>query len=285
MQSGAGGPDRAPTGSRVDPPADPWVVGRYERFRAERERPGRDLLARVPSCPGGRAVDLGCGTGRLTVALAEATGAAEVVGVDSSPAMLAAARDLAATSPTVRVVEADLRDPDAGWTGGAPAEGLDVVFSNAALQWVPDHETLVPELVGRLAVGGTIAFQVPANFDHPSHLVADEVGRRHGLPPQGESIGVLGPRAYAELLHSAGVADPVVDLHVYGHALARTDEVIDFVSGTLLTTAERLLGPEALEAFRAEYRARLLAELGDPDGDRPYWFGFTRILCSGVRTA
>lgn len=92
----------------------------------------------------------------------------------------------------IRFEIGDLAELDGTW---------DVLFANASLQWVPDHEALLPALVDRLRPGGTLAFQVPANFDHPSHTVADEVGRRFGLEPLDRSIRALAPGRYAEVLH------------------------------------------------------------------------------------
>jgi trans-aconitate 2-methyltransferase len=227
----------------------------------------------VPPAPGGRAADLGCGDGWCTPLLHARTGAAETVGIDSSARMLEGAA--AHLVEGVRFVEGDLLDLDDGW---------DVLFANASLQWLPDHRSLVPALVGRLEPGGTLAFQVPANFGHPSHTVADEIGRRFGLEPLDRSVGALDAPAYAELLHAAGVEEPDVVLRVYGHRLDRTEQVLDWVSGTLLTAFERRLDPDAFAEFRAEYRTALLDVLGDPTGQRPYFYAFARILASGRRT-
>ena len=253
-------------------PADAWDAARYDRYAEQRRRPALDLLERVPPAPGGRVADLGCGDGWCTPLLHERTGAAETVGIDSSARMLAGSA--AHVVPGVRFEDGDLGAVDGEW---------DVLFANAALQWVPDHRTLLPRLVERLRPGGTLAFQVPANFGHPSHTVADEVGRRYGLEPLDREIGSLDAPTYAEVLHEAGIEEPDVVLRVYGHRMSRTDEVIDWVSGTLLTSFERRLDPEAFAAFREEYRRTLLERLGDPEGTRPYYYAFPRILASGRR--
>lgn len=250
---------------------DAWDADRYDRFAEQRRRPALDLLALVPPAPGGRAADLGCGSGWCTPLLHERAGAAETVGIDSSARMLERSPGEGAG---IRFEVGDLAELDGTW---------DVLFANASLQWLPDHEALLPALVDRLRPGGTLAFQVPANFDHPSHTVADEVGRRFGLEPLDRSIGALAPGRYAEVLHAAGIAEPDVVLRVYGHAMARTDEVIEWVSGTLLTAFEARLPPEDFEAFRREYRAALLARLGDPAGAAPYYYAFPRIVASGRR--
>ena len=252
---------------------DTWDAERYDRFREQRRRPALDLLDRIPHTPGGRVADLGCGDGWCTPLLHERTAAAETLGIDSSSRMLERARGRAAAG--ISFVEGDLTALDGSW---------DVLFANASLQWLPDHRRLLPELIGRLRPGGTIAFQVPANFGHPSHTVADEVGRAFGLEPLDRHIGSLDAAAYAEVLHAAGIAEPDVVLRVYGHPMDRTEQVIDWVSGTLLTSFERRLDAEAFAEFRQRYRTTLLERLGDPSGQRPYFYAFPRILASGQTT-
>lgn len=251
---------------------DTWDAERYDRYADQRRRPALDLLERVRAAPGGRAVDLGCGDGWCTPLLHGRTGAAETVGIDRSARMVEGSDTHSRDG--VRFVQGDIADLDGEW---------DVLFANASLQWVPDHRALLPALVRRLRPGGMLAFQVPANFGHPSHTVADEVGRRFGLEPLERTIAALDPAAYAEVLHAAGLTDLDVVLRIYGHAMARTDEVLDWVSGTLLTSFEARLPPADFAAFRSEYRATLLARLDDPDGSQPYFYAFPRILASGVR--
>lgn len=260
-----------PTCTRLVYVTDTWDADRYDRFAEQRRGPALDLLERVRPAPGGRAADLGCGSGWCTPLLHERTGAAETIGIDSSARMLE--RSGAHLVPGVQFVEGDLAALDGDW---------DVLFANASLQWLPDHRGLLAALVERLRPGGTIAFQVPANFDHPSHTVADEVGRRFGIDPLDRHIGSLDAAAYAEVLHAAGIPEPDVVLRIYGHPMARTDDVVDWVSGTLLTAFAARLDAERFAAFRAEYRTTLLHRLGDPDGSRPYYYAFPRILASGT---
>lgn len=256
-----------------DEPSDRWQPERYERFRAERDRPVHDLLAMVEPRAGARAADLGCGTGRHTPLLHARVGASTTVGVDASARMLADSNRYA--EPGIRFMAGDLRTAgDGHW---------DVLFANASLQWVPDHERLIPALVDRLAPHGQLAFQVPANFDHPSHTVADEVGRAFGLEPLARNIDSLRPARYAEVLWASGLRDLDVSERIYGVAMDRTDDVLAWVSGTLLTRFESRLDGEAFGRFRETYRRRLLEALGDPDGSQPYFYAFPRILCRGRR--
>lgn len=251
---------------------DTWDAERYDRYADQRRRPALDLLDRVPPAPGGQVADLGCGNGWITPLLHERTGAGETLGIDSSARMLEGSD--AHRVDGVRFAVGDLAGVEGTW---------DVLYANASLQWLPDHDTLLPSLVRRLRPGGTLAFQVPANFDHPSHTVADEVGRRFGLEPLHRTIDALTPARYAEVLHAAGIPEPDVVLRIYGHAMARTEEVVDWVSGTLLTSFEARLDPDAFRAFRDRYRATLLDRLGDPEGTSPYYYAFPRILASGTR--
>jgi trans-aconitate 2-methyltransferase len=250
---------------------DTWDPATYERFKDERRQPFDDLLRMVEPCPSGRVVDLGCGTGSLTAELHEHCQAAETVGIDGSASMLDAAPS---GVPGLRFEVGDISTYDQG--------DLDVVFSNAALHWVPDHETLIPRLVGLLGTYGQIAFQVPANFDHPSHLLAQALAAEEpylsafgGSPPASRGDTVLGPERYAQMLDGLGAVEMSARLQVYNHHLPSTAAVVDWVRGTLLTPFQAALGEELFARFVAEYRRRLVAELGD---DQPYFYAFKRIL-------
>ncbi len=249
---------------------DPWNPEQYERFRAERSRPFLDLLTLVQPGPGMRVVDLGCGTGELTRLMHERLGAKETLGIDTSEAMLA--RSQAVAGDGLRFERGDVAD-------FAPERRWDLVLSNAALHWVPEHETLFARLTAALTEGGQLAVQMPANFDHPSHLVAAEIAAevpfRDALAGIGAGRNVLLPERYAALLERLGYAEQHVRLAVYGHRLAARDDVIEWVKGTLLTDVERRLPPEAFGEFLARYRERLLARLEDT---RPHFFTFKRIL-------
>jgi len=254
---------------------DTWNPGQYERFRAERRQPFVDLTALVRPKPGMRVVDLGCGTGELTRELHRQLGARETLGIDSSDAMLEKSR-----GPAAEGVRFEKRDIAAFSAPGA----YDLVFSNAALHWVPDHEALLARLTAALAADGQIAIQVPVNSDHPSHVVAASVA---GETPFREALGgfvvrspVLPPEAYASLLHRLGYVDQHVRLQVYGHRLAAAEDVVEWVKGTLLTDYERHLTPELFSLFVGRYRARLLSQIGDA---RPYFFTFKRLLFWGLR--
>ncbi|HZD00832.1 MAG TPA: methyltransferase domain-containing protein [Actinomycetes bacterium] len=258
---------------------DSWDPTRYERFADERAAPFRDLLALVRPVPGGRAVDLGCGTGALTVQLHRHVRARETLGLDSSPAMLERARPLAGDG--LRFEAGDIATfARSGRAGGDGA--WDLVFSNAALHWVPDHPTLLTRLAAVLARGGQLAVQMPANFDHPSHVLAaemaDEEPFRGALRGYRRDVPVEPVERYAVLLDRLGFAEQHVRLQVYGHHLAGREEVVEWVRGTLLTDYQRRMPAELFERFLAGYRERLLPLL---DERRPYFYPFKRVLLWG----
>ena len=249
--------------------ADAWNPAQYGRFRAERQQPFYDLLDLVRPIPGGSAVDLGCGTGELTRVLHERSGAATTAGIDRSPAMLAEAAERAGGGLSFR--ESDI-------AAGAET-GLDLVFSNAALQWLPDHEELFARLAAALAPAGQLAVQMPANHDHPSHTVAHALARE---PRFAEALGgyvrqdtVEAPEWYAVLLDRLGFAEQHVRLQVYLHHLDAREDVVEWVKGSLLTDYERRLDTETFGAFLAAYRERLLPALA---AERPFRYPFKRIL-------
>lgn len=252
--------------------SDAWQPEQYARFRTEREQPFHDLLALVEPVPGGRVVDLGCGTGVLTRVLHEHTGAAETVGVDRSEAMLAQSAQHAGGG--VRFEQGDITSFD--------ASGFDVVFSNAALQWVDGHEALFPRLAGTLGEGGQLAVQMPMNHDHVSHTVAHNVARE---PRHAEALGghvrsypLREAEWYAEMLARNGFEQQQVRLQVYLHRLAGPEEVVEWMKGSLLTDYRTRLSSEEYQAYLADYRERLLGVLPD---ERPFLLPFKRILLWG----
>jgi len=255
--------------------SDTWDPAQYERFRQERSAPFFDLLDLVESCPGGRVVDLGCGAGELTRSLHERTEAASTLGVDSSKAMLARSTQYAGGGLTFELGDI------AEWT---PSEPVDVVFSNAALHWIEDHDALFARLTAALTPRGQLAVQVPANHDHPSHLVAARVAAeepfRTALGGYVRRSPVLAPEHYALLLHRLGYASQHVRLQVYLHVLPAAGAVVEWVKGTLLTDYRRRLSDDHYEEFLTRYGELLAAELPD---ERPFAFPFKRILLWGKR--
>jgi len=253
--------------------ASSWNPQQYERFREERSQPFFDLLTLVEPIPGGRAIDLGCGTGELTRVMHERVSARSTVGLDNSETMLAGS-DRFAGSGLIFKLGTILRF--------APRTPFDLIFSSAALQWAPDHPKLFERLVAGLAPGGQLAVQVPANHDHPSHLVAHELAREEpfaaDLRGYVRPVPVLTPGEYAELLHGLGFERQHVRLQVYGHLLKGPEEVVEWVRGTLLTDYAQRMTPVVFDQFLIAYRERLLARLSP---SKPYFYPFKRILLWG----
>ncbi|HWA88249.1 MAG TPA: trans-aconitate 2-methyltransferase [Opitutus sp.] len=230
-----------------------WDTAQYLKFSAERTQPAIDLAARIaldaPRC----VIDLGCGPGNSTAVLARRWPAAELTGLDNSPAMLATAQK---DFPQIAWAIGDI----ATWAAPASAP-FDVVFSNAALQWVPNHPQVVPRLLAQLAPGGALAFQVPANIDAPPHrlmreLAASPAWRRHFDPPPRE-WHAHEPEFYYDLLSSHASR---LDLWTtdYLHVLANVDAIIAWYRGTgLRPWLEALRDEPTRTRFLADYRDAL----------------------------
>jgi trans-aconitate 2-methyltransferase len=270
------------TPTESEPLRDAWNPAQYGKFAAQRAQPFWDLAALVErDRPIHRAVDLGCGPGDLTAALADRLAITDMTGIDSSPAMLADA--VTQARPGLHFAEGDI----ARWTGHGE---LDLIFSNAALQWVPDHQGVVARWWAALAPGGQLAVQIPANAGHPSHRIAAEVAATEPFlsalggapPPDTVATNVLDPVQYAILLDHLGAARQHVRMQVYGHTLARSADVVEWVRGTSLTRFQRMLEPDDFERFVDEYRRQLLRAIGDT---APYFYPFRRILFWGRKPA
>jgi trans-aconitate 2-methyltransferase len=264
---------------------DVWDPAQYDRFRDERSKPFFDLVdlvrAKPPlreGRPAMRVVDLGCGTGELTQSLHRKLGAAETLGIDSSAAMLERAQALAGGG--LAFERRDIADFAASTASGR----FDLVFSNAALHWVPDHETLLARLRDALAPGGQLAVQVPANHDHPSQVVAAEVAGeepfRDALRGFVRRSPLLAPEAYAVVLDALGYREPHVRLVVYSHHLPTRDDVVEWVKGSVLTDYQKRMPDELYPRFLDTYRERLGPRLADT---RPYLLTYKRLFLWALR--
>jgi trans-aconitate 2-methyltransferase len=254
-----------------------WDPSQYLHHVDERSRPFHELVGRIGIDPATvRAVaDLGCGPGHLTVTLAERWPGAAVVGVDASDAMIERART---DHPAGDWRLADVRD----WRPDAP---LDVVVSNATLQWVPGHRALLDRLVEHLRPGGWLAFQVPGNHDAPAHRTMAELARSARWAPRVGHLAerdetVVDPCEYATDLFAAGCDHVDAWETTYVHVLAGEDPVLDWLTGTGLRPILEALGPDA-DAFRAEL-APLLRDRY-PSGPHGTLFPFRRIFAVARR--
>lgn len=227
---------------------DPSLYLRYERYRRQ---PALDLLARIDHAAPAVVYDLGCGPGNVTILLAERWPDARVTGIDSSPEMLDKASSVA-TSLEWR--QGDISAFD--------ASDVDIVFSNAALNWVPDHGTVLPRLFDALGENGVLAIQVPRNYAQPSHAeivgCIEEGVWRDRLRPHLTFEHVQPPEFYFDLL-CGEAADLELWETNYIHVLQGSDPVLNWIMGTALRPiADALEEPERkvfLDQMRERYRA------------------------------
>ena len=226
-----------------------WNPATYLAFADERTRPAAELLARIAADGPGRVADLGCGPGNSTRLLADRWPDARIEGIDSSPQMIEAARKSG--------VDADFGLADlAVW---APDARYDVIFSNATYQWLPDHQILLPRLMGFVAKGGVFAFQVPNNQFAPSHTLMRDVAAQGPWADKlvgVRSIFVEKAQTYFDIL-APHVKSVDIWTTEYLHVLEGEDAVFKWVSGTGLRPYLDALEANERERFATEYKARL----------------------------
>lgn len=255
--------------------AERWNPEQYDKFRNERMQPFFDLVQMIQPRAGMRVIDLGCGTGELTAMLAERLPGSTVEGIDASADMLAKAAPRAAANLTF--ARRDIADID-------DYSAYDLVFSHAALQWVPDNEGMLQRICGSLRPGAQIAIQLPKNENHASHRLAAEVGAR---PEFAEKLGGFVRRSealeleqYAGILYEHGLPGAVCFEKIYGHELAHSGDVVEWVKGTSLNAYLSRLSPADQPVFLDAYRSTLLQAIGDRS---PYFYPFRRLLVWGIK--
>lgn len=268
-------------------PQPQWDPQQYLRYATHRVRPLRELLARVPELPRepARIADLGCGPGEPTTPLADRWPSAHITGYDQSAEMLAAAERYA--GPTAGGGQLDFVATDlVGWV---PPETYDLLFSNALLQWIPDHPASFPRWIEALAPKGVFAFQVAGNHSAPSHTLLTELCES---PPWRERLGsyvrrgdvVLSPAEYLERLTGLGCAVDAWET-TYQQLLPGEDAVFDWVKGAVLRPLLTALRhePERQRAFLECYRDALREAY--PRGPHGTVFPFRRIFVVAQRVA
>jgi trans-aconitate 2-methyltransferase len=249
---------------------DTWDPQQYERFREERQQPFYDLLKLVIPKKGMRIVDLGCGTGELTREMHRHFKAQRTLGLDASESMLARTAELNEKGLSFEKKRIEDVHDDGAW---------DLVLSNAALHWVDDHAAVLERLTRALAPGGQLAIQMPANQDHATHVVVDELAKEE---PFAGPLGGVGARQhvmrveeYAPLLARLGYRNQHVRLQVYLHKLPSREGVLEWVKGAMLTDLRKRLPDDLYERFLERYRERLFARLED---EKPYLYTFKRVF-------
>jgi trans-aconitate 2-methyltransferase len=235
-----------------------WDPGSYAAFRDLRLRPALDLLAQVGELPAGDVIDLGCGAGAVGPALAARyKRERKIIGVDGSTAMLADARTL--LTQVGNRLYSGLTQADIGlWAPSAPPA---LIFSNAALHWLPDHGRLIPRLAGMLVPGGVLAVQMPAQFQAPSHALLRQLAGRmfsERFDFSTYDVPVHAPEAYHALLSGLGRVD--VWATEYLQVLPVESEGHPVRAFTLSTAARPVLDrltPDEARRFLAAYDVAL----------------------------
>ena len=251
-----------------------WDPEQYHKFKQERLAPFNDLFALINVRSGLSVLDLGCGTGELSLALAEKLPESLVTGMDSSPEMLQKAAERCAdrVSFTLGTVES----VTGTW---------DLLFSHAVLHWVEDHHSLIPHLWTLLKPGGQLAVQIPANHRHPSHTciiaAASEEPFRTALNGWVRQSPVLEIDQYAQLLHGCGTTEFTVLEKVYPTYLPDAASIAEWTKGTTLVPYFERLPQELHEPFMQRYRELLVKAL--PEGE--IMFTFRRILFTAIKPA
>jgi trans-aconitate 2-methyltransferase len=245
-----------------------WDPSRYLRFADHRTRPGIELITRVPDIDARTVVDLGCGTGHLTGALAERFPDARVIGVDSSNDMLAAA---AFDHPGIEWVHTDISD----WEPDAP---VDLLFSNAALHWLDHHEELFPRLRRRTAEGGVVAIQMPANWGEPTHRVPAAI-LDDGTWPTAAVDALMRDRLASPADYRRWLQPAHVDLWetTYHQVLTGTDPVWVWVTGSVLRPVLEALDVDERDRFSDRCRSAYRAAYPD-QGDGTTLVPFRRLF-------
>jgi trans-aconitate 2-methyltransferase len=245
-----------------------WDPTQYARYSEQRSRPFFDLTRQLNPVAPGVVVDLGCGSGELTATLKARWPHATVRGIDASPEMIERAPAGEGVSFAV------------GTAQGFDATGTDVLVSNAALQWVPGHQELLAAWAEQLNPDGWLAFQVPANFDAPSHRLMRELadspqwrGQLDGVLRGGETVA--SPARYLDLLAGQGMQVDAWQTE-YLHVLAGEDPVLEWLRGTGLRPVLAALSQDEATAFTSEFAA-LLRE-AYPASDYGTVFGFLRTF-------
>jgi trans-aconitate 2-methyltransferase len=254
--------------------AHQWNPQQYDKFERERSQPFFDLLHLIHPMHRPRIIDLGCGNGTLTKILHDQFHASYTLGIDSSKDMLEKA--LRMQTDTLIFKEQDIQK----LTLATP---FNLIISNAALQWIPDHPTLLTRLTERLAPGGQLAIQMPANQQYHTQVIAAELAAeepfKHAFTQQTDSLHhLLSMEEYAQLLEQLGFESQVVRLQLYAHFLESTASVVEWMKGSLLTYYKSYLEPDLYTQFLKEYQKRLIAYLG---WSEPFFFPMKRLFIWG----
>lgn len=251
-----------------------WNPELYHKFQKERFAPFQDLMNLIVRREGMSAIDLGCGTGELTEMVSDMLPGSSILGVDSSEKMLEKASQKSRQGLNFELCP--IENVEGKW---------DLVFSNAAIQWVDNHKELIPKLISLLNPGGQIAIQMPANHNHPTQSLMVEVAREEpyctALEGWQRKWPVLSIREYSELLYESGSQEINVFEKIYPHVLKDVDAIVQWLSGTALLPYFERLPKELHRDFVADYRERLCNLYPEV----PVFFPYQRIFLSARRSS
>jgi trans-aconitate 2-methyltransferase len=248
-----------------------WNADQYLKFAEERIRPCRDLVSRIGVADVHRIVDLGCGPGNSAAVLAERWPNADIVGIDNSSAMI----DVACIKqPQRRWFRRDITE----WAAGVQDQ-FDLVFSNAALQWVPDHRSLFPHLLNRVVPGGAFAIQIPADFGALPHRLMRE------LAPPGVRVKEWyshEPSFYYDVTAPHARAVDIWEA-IYQHILPHADAIVEWYKGSGMRPFLEAMDTDAdRETFLSRYTEGIRSAY-PPRADGKVLFPFRRLFVIAYR--
>lgn len=247
-----------------------WNAAQYLKFNVQRTQPALDLAMRVRNLNPKTAADIGCGPGNSTAVLAAAFPDADILGIDSSANMIERAKK---EHPDLKFMLCDALSLEGRY---------DLLFSNACLQWIPDHAVLIPSLMNKLNDGGVLAVQMPMNGEEPLFRLISETVDHWGLSNIKSQLNeTLTPREYFDILVSCSSDFDIWETKYY-HTLADHKALVDWVKGTRLRPYLDFLGKENGESFEAEILERS-KELYPTASDGSVILGFRRFFFTATR--
>lgn len=247
-----------------------WNPGKYNEFKSVRFKPFFDLAAHIEDKPGMEVIDLGCGTGELTAMLAEKLTDARVLGVDSSAEMLAEAGPFRTEQLTFEqgTIESQVKS----------GKKWDLVFSNAAIQWVDNHKQLFPDILNLVKPGGQVAIQMPCQNENLLNRILRQLAAEEPyhslLHSWNRSSPVLSMDDYAQILFAHGGKEITVYQKVYPLIAQSYDDLYDFISGSALIPYFERLGGAVKAQFIQAYKQRIR----DSFPVIPALYAFKRII-------
>ena len=253
-----------------------WSAEQYLKFKTERTQPSIDLIHRIALTKPERIIDIGCGPGNSTDALARHYPEAQVLGVDNSEEMIAAARE---QHPKI-----DFLLCDAGKDLSEAGNGYDLVFSNACIQWIPDHPALIRRLKDLLRPEGVLAVQTPMNYEEPIHQIIAAVSKSETWAPKFENPRIfynLTPEGYYDLLAEL-FSESSIWMTTYFHIMPSHESIMEWYRGTGLRPYLQALD----EADRKRFEAEIFCEVQRAypvQKDGSIIFRFPRLFFTAVR--